>query len=777
MVSNDSAMAKRQLKERAKGILCTLWPIVVLTLLCLAFYWDALWVREYEGLSVLGRDATDMHAHWLRFAAASLKTGRFPLWNPYLFSGQPLVANPQAALFYPPTWLIMVLPVVKALNLIAVQHLWLAGVGMYGWLRSEGASPAGALFGATVLTFSGFSSVRMHEGHIGVITTSSWLPFVLWAFSVAAKRSSWSIALLGGVPVGLSILAGHTASFVYVALGLLAYAIWYAWDSRRRAGTDEAPTRNLLLHPGLAALMLLAGIALAAIQLLPMVEFSALSTRQLSPRYEFAARFSWPPGYLLTLLVPNFFGEPAHTGYWGDGVYHEYIYYVGILPLFLAALGLRCRHRLTPFLFALGLGSLLLAFGRYGALHPFLYRFIPVFKMMRVPARAGFLFTLSAAAQAGLSLTALESAHQRALLPGSLSRSLVAGVTAGAVLLIVASFAAFAMGRETLPAAGRLWHQANQVTLFLLFFLLSAGLLKAWPRLPLRQSVWLATGLAVLDLWTFGSGMVEVSSIPVQGAWHVAAQAVATNENERLPLTRVLPWGFSDIDQSGGMEVGLYSVFGYDPLVLQRYQEFIDSRPDLQARTYDLLNAGYLITLAPQEFPALPDAPRLVLERDGTWVYRRPNALPRAWIATRVEVLDDVATLARIHAPDFDPRTTALVDTPVMCPGAGPPEENRVELVHYEGNRIEALVQGGGGMLIFSEIYYPGWYAAVDGERVPLVRADYLLRALCVPAGTHHIVLTYDPPLLKAGLIVTAVTLSTITVASALLSRRESTRA
>lgn len=762
-------MSTGRLKEQAPEILRIIWPVAVLALLCVVFYWDALWLREYEGLTVLGRDALDMHAHWLRFAASSLKAGRFPLWNPYLFSGQPLVANPQAALFYPFTWLIMVLPVVKTLNLIAVLHLWLAGVGMYGWLRSVGASSVGALFGAAVLTFSGFSSARMYEGHIGVITTSTWLPFTLWACTEAARRSSWKIALLGGIPVGLSILAGHTASFVYVALGLIAYAGYLTWEVWRAKRAGEHP----LSHLGRAALMLLAGIALAAVQLLPMAELSVLSTRQLAPRYEFAARFSWPPGYLLTLLVPNFFGEPAHTGYWGDGVYHEYIYYVGILPLLLAALGVRCRHRLTPFLFALGMTSLLLAFGRYGVLHPLLYRFIPVFKMMRVPARAGFLFTLSAAAQAGLSLTALESPQGRSSLLEPLKRSLVAGVAAGAALVMVAGFAAFALGRETLPSAGRLWHQANQIALFLLFFLLSAGLLKTWHNLPLRYSVGLATALAILDLWTFGGGLVELTGIPALPAWRVTAQAVGAHDNAHPPAPRVLPWGFNDIEQSGGMEVGLYSVFGYDPLILQRYQEFIDSRPDPQARTYDLLNAGYLITLAPQEFPDRPDAPRLVLQQDGAWVYERPNALPRVWIAARTEVLDDAATLARIHAPDFDPSTTALVSAPVLCEVKGEVQESQAEIVRYEGNHIEVLVRGRGGMLIFSEIYYPGWYATVDGERAALVRADYLLRAVCVPAGTHRVVLTYDPPLLKLGLIITATTLvALIVVALTLRSPR-----
>ena len=119
------------------------WPAVVLAMLCAAFYWDAL--RLPASRIVSGNDLSNMFLQWLRFAVTSLRKGQLPLWNPYLFSGIPFVANPQPALFYPPTWLALLLPVTTALGWIIVLHVWLAAVGMYAWMRSEGASAAGAL--------------------------------------------------------------------------------------------------------------------------------------------------------------------------------------------------------------------------------------------------------------------------------------------------------------------------------------------------------------------------------------------------------------------------------------------------------------------------------------------------------------------------------------------------------------------------------------------------------------------------------------------------------
>jgi hypothetical protein len=742
------------------------WPIGVLALLCVAFYWDALWLPADR--AVAGNDLTNMFLHWLRFAVSSIRRGQFPLWNPNLFSGIPFVANPQPALFYPPTWLALLVPVTRALGWIIVLHVWLAGVGMYAWLRSEGASAMGALVGGAVFAFSGYVFVRVCAGHLGVITTGAWLPLVLWAYRRAVDRCSWRVAVVGGLPVGLSILAGHTATFIYVALGLAVYAAFCAWENWQNSQETRSLPRSLVSLTPLAwaGVMLLVGVALSAVQLLPLAELAMHSTRQADSSYDFAARFSWPPGYLLTLLVPNFFGEPARTGYWGDGIYDEFIFYVGVLPLVLALLGLRMRHRLTPFLGILGLGALLLALGEYGSLHLLFYRFLPLFQMTRAPARAGFLFTLAAAALAGLTVTALQSSfanrgEERKRLLRPLQWPAIRAVAGRALALVVIGFTAFAWGRESNPAAGRLWHQANQVALFLLFFLLSSGLLIVWhgtsrarPGLAL-----LALGLVVLDLWTFGNGTVETVQVEESAYWRIVNQAMSDSQS-----ARVLPWGLNDFDQNGGMTFEVRSVFGYDPLTLQRYSEFITSWPDPRARTYDLLNAGYLVTASsydpPQEDPL--DAPQLVLEQSGVWVYERPAALPRAWVVSQIEVMDEAAMLTRVHEPDFDPRTTALLDAPVECIGTTTNPEDQVEIVRYEGNRIEAQVQGGGGLLIFSDVEYPGWRATVDDNPAQLLRADYLLRALCVPAGEHRVVLVYDPPLLKWGLAITGLTLSWI---------------
>ena len=308
---------------------------------------------------------------------------------------------------------------------------------------------------------------------------------------------------------------------------------------------------------------------------------------------------------------------------------------------------------------------------------------------------------------------------------------------------------------------------ANRTAMFLFLFLLSAGLLAAWRRAQGGRAglPWLALGLVLVDLWAFGGEVVQVVDTQESAYWRTVSRAVSHPDE-----WRVLPWGLNDFDQNGGMLYGLRSVFGYDPLILQRYEAFITSRPDPRARTYDLLNARYLVTPGQQDFGNEPEAPQLVREEGGVWVFERPTALPRAWVVPHLELVPVEAMLDRIHDPEFNPQTTALVQERIDCESTG--EAGEATTVTDSGNRIEARVAGGGGLLIFSEVDYPGWRASVDGVPVPIVRADYLLRALCVPSGDHYVELTYDPPLVKVGMAISGAALVAIVILSILLIRR-----
>jgi len=149
----------------------------LLALFVLILFGKLAWLREGEVIS--GNDVSFMFLHWWRFALRSLHQGELPLWNPYLFSGVPFLANPQPALFYPPVWLGLLLSPQRLAGLLFVLHFWLAGAGMLIWLRSEGADEAGALLGGIAFCFGSYFFARAYAGHVGVVMTQAWLPLIL----------------------------------------------------------------------------------------------------------------------------------------------------------------------------------------------------------------------------------------------------------------------------------------------------------------------------------------------------------------------------------------------------------------------------------------------------------------------------------------------------------------------------------------------------------------------------------------------------------------------
>jgi len=620
---------------------------------------------------------------------------------------------------------------------------------MYTWLRSEGAGQGGAWFGAAVFACSGYFLSRACEGQSDVLMTQAWLPWMLLGCRRAMARRRWPWAILGGAPVGLALLAGHTATFFYVAVVLGTYALYLSWMEAHR--TFMGFIQSLLPVAGMSVV----GFALAAVQLVSTFEFLSLSTRQ-DAAYTFASRYSWPPGYLVTLLVPNFFGDKINTGYWGDGIWVELVFYVGVLPLILAlVLGGRLRHRLTPWLFALAVGGLLLALGPFGIAHRLAYTLIPLFRAARAPARAGFLFTFALAALGGLLVSWMKDRSVEALkLDYWRPAAWIVGTVS--VLVVLVCFILFALQRDSNPEVGRLWHIANYTSLFLLFFLLAVALLAGWQqgRLTGAQVSTLVIGLALLDLWSFGRPLFHAIPVSESGLWENVAGIVSQEG-------RILPWGIDIFEQNLGMSFELESVFSYDPMGIGRYERFITYVEDPRARAYDLLHTRYLVTQQEMSFPDEPESPRLVGEQGGVWVYERPNVYPRAWLVHQIEVQENKdALLARLNDPTFDPRQAALVEQPLPCSLSPATAQEGVRITRRGNNIIVLDIEASAdGVLILSELAYPGWRVFVDGERAPTVRADYTLRAVCVPAGSHQVEFSFLPASLLVGAIITTLTL------------------
>lgn len=301
--------------------------------------------------------------------ASTLQAGRLPLWNPYIFAGTPLAANPQAALFYPASLLHYFLPLSWAFSLDAFLHLLLAWLGAYLLARKEGLDSPGAW---TLAAAWGLSPFLVHRIAQGVPTHLSALSWVPWVWLAARARAPLLLAAV----LALQVLSGHPQ---FCLINLAGLGLWLALTRPKR----------LLALAGSGCL----AAFLAAIQALPTLEFLAHSVRA---RWEsaYSLAYSLKPLYLLTLLWPAFLGTPFRPGFdlFPSEFFEMLSGYIGLVPLGLALLGLAgTRRSAAPWpIWALAGCGLFLALGSNNPLYAHLQRALGL-GLLRVPARFALL--------------------------------------------------------------------------------------------------------------------------------------------------------------------------------------------------------------------------------------------------------------------------------------------------------------------------------------------------------------------------------------------------
>ncbi len=300
--------------------------------------------------------------------------GQIPLWSDAILSGTPFSANPLSGLHYPLGWIGLLFPLPFGLNLTAVLHLILAGLGMYLFLRGEGMHPMVALFGA--IGYESLPKLFAHlgAGHLTLIYAACWAPWLLFA-QQAANRNMKRFWMMPGLALGMIFLADPR----YAAI---AGILWAAYLVQSRLISDSNITKRGWFQIGLfGGGTILLALSLGAVLLLPMLEFVGLSTRSLLTPEDLQA-LSLPPLQLLGLLVPNIAGSA------------EWVLYPGAAMISLAVVSLVSPVRRKNVIFW-GLFFVFSLIWSMGDTIPglSLVSRLPGFNLLRVPPRmmlAGF---------------------------------------------------------------------------------------------------------------------------------------------------------------------------------------------------------------------------------------------------------------------------------------------------------------------------------------------------------------------------------------------------
>ena len=199
---------------------------LLLVFLVLVFFWRILTPDLSDRRSFPPGDFIVTFYAMERVKAEMLLQGEPPLWNPYANSGHPLLADPQTALYYPPSLLTVLLSArdglsVFALQLEAVFHFCLAALFTFAFARRVLGHRGGALMAAIGFTFGGYLT-GYPPLQLAILRTVVWLPLILLGLEagashlVSGNRRAWAAFAGAGLVFGLSVLAGHAQSAMYV---------------------------------------------------------------------------------------------------------------------------------------------------------------------------------------------------------------------------------------------------------------------------------------------------------------------------------------------------------------------------------------------------------------------------------------------------------------------------------------------------------------------------------------------------------------------------------
>lgn len=677
---------------------------------------------------------------WRHFTIEQLQRGELPLWNPYSFSGTPHLANYQSATFTPFNLFFFALPFIDAWSVIVLLQPLLAGIFLYVYLREIKLSQIASLIGSIAFMFSGFLTVWMPYGTLGMAI--ALLPLALFAVERYFKQLQVWYLFLFALSVIISFFSGHFQMSLYLACYVVAYAICTSFRTKNVKAFWYTMVAFVL------------GMVVSLFQILPSLEFYNQAVRSEL----FSNKEGIPWYYLVTIFAPDFFGNPVTRNDW-LGHYAEWASFIGIIPFSLAfvALFVKKNKAVIYFFFFAGVATLLLSLDTPMQQLLAVLK-IPIFSTS-IPSRIIILFSFSFAVLAAFGFDFIKNA----LKEKSLKHVLLPFLPT--VLLLVLIWI-FLLIFPTIPQDKVALAKRNLLLPSVLFFTTVAFVFVTF--LVQKKYAMVTFAAALLLLTAFDSSRFVQKWVPFENR-SVLFPKVMVIESMQKNIGEGRVYG--DFGAYLAIYYHLPVVEGYDPLYSKRYGEFIQSAktgeytPALRSevvldeqgkytqRVLDVLGVTLIyqpIAHSNQSF-AFPvwDHPENfpTLYRDDKFaVFANKNVMPRVQVFTQYEVItDSKKLLERFFAEDFDYRTVLLLEEdPGLATGKGEREKGKAMIVSYTPNKIVVKVHAANPSLLFlSDSYYPGWKAKVNGKNEKIYRADYTLRAVKVLKGESTVEFYY----------------------------------
>ncbi len=725
---------------------------------------------------LFGRDITPFFYPMKTYLAAAVRAGRFPLWNPYVASGEPFFASLQPGLLYPASLLLYAAPPVLSFDWVVFVHYPLAGIGTWLLLRRWGASAPAAWLGAVAFALGGFFvSLGNFPNNL---QTVAWVPWLFWAWDrVRAGPAPRRVALFS-VLCAVAFLGGEPQM-----LGLaLAWIFLHGLLGVERTETGRTSQLAAFATAGIVALLLV------GIQLVPFLEYVAHSVRTVDVGIDYASSRALDAGGALHLVLPPVLdaGVYGFTTRFLAAARVPWVLspYVGVVVAGAAILGLPASGRRRGLFWSVSaVLGVVMAFGANGPVYRALFELVPILRPFRYPEKFLLLTAFSVAVLAARGADSAARGRATAVrVFGALA--LAAGLVG---LVLYGAPGIVARGCASVLAASRLCDDPTGAARLYAAVALRLGLLAALAaatielarrgRLRAEAAAALLAILAAADLVAANARVnptVE-REIYERPAWPATVLAGAgadrdmfrfrgSPENAAMGSILTVPGAFElsnlylDFESMGPNVGQLFGVLQQDGLqgvelrsVALGNEAAMHGWAEDPVRFLRAMNVRWYAdpTATADGMSGLrvlarhPDLPLRLFEV--------PDPLPRVYLVGAWEISPGPeAALRRFLSPAF-PLGAAipLEEEPVPSPRGPAGGVAGFEAGH---GTLEIRTRSGGpSLLVVHERFYPGWTATVNGEKTRVLRAAGQFLAIPVPGGESLVRLVYRPATLRTG--------------------------
>jgi hypothetical protein len=717
---------------------------LILVVLWLLFFWRLLTPISGDQASITQGDFSGQFVTFGAYQYQRFSQRQIPLWNPYNNGGLPFIADPQAAVFYPPRLLTIALADISggwsyhALELEMMFHVLFYTLTMYMLLRrltlGQRGSVIGALTAAIIASYGGYLS-GYPPLQLALLEAGIWLPLAVLGLAEATRtdRLRWFWLLLTGLALGLSWLAGHPQTSWFLTCLLLVYFAYRVYTRRY----------HWLVFIGGAVSFGALAFGLSAVQLLPGLEYLPLTARV---DFTFEAKGNgFPLRDLIQFILPGVMSLFSPL-------------YISIVGLALVFIAFWLHPREVIFWGIIALIALGLSLGANSLIFPLFYNLLPGLRFFRGQERAAYLVANSLAIIAGLVLAHLIHIQSTKNNPPASVRA-VLGALIGLVGLTSAVAAIIFNNWLRDPTA--LGQSLNISVLAALSALLTLALIWQIMRNP-HARIYPALLISLLVFELFTINMDAPSNYdpvpPQQQIAFTPPPLVAQALGDRDTPFRVD--GFRGLHDNFGSLYGIMDMRGISPLFLDGLFRIIEPEK-INPLAWELLAVRYVYS----DWEQLPLASTIIATGHDRYgpinLHQLDNPRPFAHLITDTALVDsDEFALALLRDSAFNPRNTVILhDTPDLNLTAQLPEGALARVTDFQPESFTIQVEiPQNAILSLAHPYYPGWQALIDGETSPIIRAYGGLSAVALPAGAHEVRLFYDPLSYRIGALLSLFT-------------------